>query len=99
LALRSDWTIAYQLSPYKWEEIVAGAFKKAGYDDVILTPRSGDLGRDVIAVKSGIGCIKIIGSVKAYKRGHLVPYDAVRSLLGVRNSERDVSKGHHHHDV
>src|ERR1700674_1689501 len=28
----------------RWEEIVAGAFKKAGYDEVTLTPRSGDHG-------------------------------------------------------
>jgi restriction system protein len=37
--------------------------------------------------------VKIIGSVKAYKPGHLVSYDAVRALIGVMNSERDTSKG------
>jgi restriction system protein len=63
--LGSDWSAAYQLKPEQWEELVAGAFKKAGYDDVTLTPRSRDHGRDVIAVKHGIGCVKIIGSVKA----------------------------------
>ena len=36
---------AYELSPRKWEEMVATAFKKAGYDIVTLTPRSGDPGR------------------------------------------------------
>jgi restriction system protein len=90
--LAADWTIAYQLSPENWEEIVAGAFRKSGYD-VILTPRSGDHGRDVIATKSGVGCVKIIGSVKAYHPGNLVPYDDVRALLGVMSGERDVSKG------
>ncbi|WP_370137360.1 hypothetical protein [Bradyrhizobium sp. USDA 313] len=41
-----------------------------------LTPRSGDHGRDVIAVRSGVGCIKIIGSVKAYKgmRFHMMTF-------------------------
>jgi restriction system protein len=91
--LSSDWSLAYQLPPERWEEIVAGAFKKAGYDEVTLTPRSGDHGRDVIAVKKGIGCVKIIGSVKAYGPKHLVPYDAVRSLLGVLSGERNASKG------
>src|ERR1700743_630376 len=90
--LGADWTLAYRLSPQNWEEIVAGAFKKCGYE-VVLTPRSGDYGRDVIATRSGVGCVKIIGSVKAYLPDTLVPYDHVRSLIGVMTGERDVSKG------
>ncbi|WP_315737746.1 MULTISPECIES: restriction endonuclease [unclassified Bradyrhizobium] len=90
--LSNDWNVAYQLSPQTWEEIVAGAFHKSGYE-VVLTPRTGDHGRDVIAVKSGIGCIKIIGSVKAYRQDRLVSYDDVRALIGVMSGERDVSKG------
>ena len=62
--LRSDWSVAHQMTPRQWEEMVAGALKKYGYDEVILTPRSGDYGRDVIAKKHGVGCVKIIGSVK-----------------------------------
>jgi restriction system protein len=92
-ALGTDWTLAYQLPPEKWEEIVAGAFKKAKYDEVTLTPRSGDHGRDVIAIKRGIGCVKIIGSVKRYAPGNLVEYDDIRALLGVLSGERDASKG------
>src|SRR5215472_6925596 len=49
--LNNDPDIAYQLPPEKWEEIIAGVYKQAGFDEVILTPRSGDLGRDVIATK------------------------------------------------
>src|SRR5206468_1086386 len=90
--LNSDWSLAFQLSPRTWEEIVAGAFRKAGFDEVILTPQSGDHGRDVIAVKKGVGCIKIIDSVKAYGAQSLVPYDAVRSLLGVLSGEQNASK-------
>jgi restriction system protein len=92
-ALGEDWTLAYQLPPERWEEIVAGAFKKAQYDEVTLTPRSRDHGRDVIAIKRGIGCIKIIGSVKRYAPGNLVEYDDIRALLGVLSGERDASKG------
>jgi len=91
--LSADWKVALELSPRQWEELVAGALKKAGYDEVTLTPRSRDLGRDVIAVKKGVGCVKIIGSVKAYKPGHLVGYDDIRALLGVLSAERDSSKG------
>jgi len=91
--LIKDWELAYQLSPYKWEEIIAGALAKAGFDEVVLTPTTADKGRDVIAIKHGIGSIKIIGSVKAYKRGHLVTHDDVRVLLGALLVEVDASKG------
>jgi restriction system protein len=90
--LGEDWSVARDLSPEQWEQLVAGAFKKAGYDEVILTKRSGDLGRDVIATTKGVGQVKIIGSVKAYKPGHLVKHDDVRALLGTLNGERNASK-------
>ena len=48
--LGNDWSLAYKIPPERWEEIVAGAFKNDGYDEVILTPRSRDHGRDVIAI-------------------------------------------------
>jgi restriction system protein len=91
--LGNDWSIAFQISPDKWEELVAGAFKEAGYDEVTITPCSGDHGRDVIAIKNGIGCVKILGSVKAYAPHNLVSYDSVRSLMGVVSSDRNASKG------
>jgi restriction system protein len=91
--LGSDWSAAFLLTAVQWEELIAGAFKKAGYDDVTLTPRSGDHGRDVIAIRHGIGCVKIISSVKAHKPGTLVEYDAIRALIGVMSGDRDVSKG------
>ena len=92
-ALGMDWSLAYQMTPDQWEEIVAGAFKMDGYDEVTLTPRSGDYGRDVIAIKHGIGCVKVLGSVKAYAPGNNVPYDAVRALIGVITGEQNTSKG------
>jgi restriction system protein len=91
--LASDWSVARQLTPDQWEEIVGGAFKNYGYDDVIITPHSGDHGRDIIATKRGIGSVKILGSVKAYAPGNLVSYDDIRSLIGVVTSDRSASKG------
>ena len=91
--LESNWSIAYQLPPERWEELVATAFHKDGFDEVTLTPRSGDQGRDVIAIKKGVGAIKVVGSVKAYGAGKLVRYDDVRALLGVLAGEHDASKG------
>jgi restriction system protein len=91
-ALHADWSEAFRIPWDKWEELVAGSFKKAGYDQVILTPRSGDFGRDVIATKTGVGSVKIIGSVKAYAPHRMVSQNEVRALLGVLGAERDASK-------
>jgi restriction system protein len=90
--LINNWNMAFKIPCYKWEEMIAAAFDKAGFDEVILTPRSGDHGRDVIAIKKGIGSIRIIGSVKAYKPGHLVKHDDLRALLGVLHGDQQASK-------
>jgi restriction system protein len=81
--LENDPNAAYEIPAEKWEEIIAGAYKRADFDEVTLTPRSGDYGRDVIAVKKGLGQIRVIDQVKAYKPGHLVTANDVRALLGV----------------
>jgi restriction system protein len=91
--LEKDWSMAFQIPPRIWEEMIAAAFDQEGYDEVTLTPRSKDRGRDVIAVKHGIGCIRIIDSVKAYKPSHLVKHDDVRALLGVLSGDLKASKG------
>jgi restriction system protein len=85
--LKADPSIAFQLPPEKWEEIIAGAYKKAGFEEVTLTPRSGDYGRDVIAIKKGIGTIRVIDQVKAYKPSHLVTANDVRALIGVLHGD------------
>jgi restriction system protein len=90
--LQVDPNIAFQISSEKWEEIIAGVYHKSGFDEVTLTPRSGDHGRDVIAVKRGLGSVRVIDQVKAYKPGHLVTHDDVRALLGVLHGD-GASKG------
>jgi restriction system protein len=81
--LKTDPSIAFQLPWEKWEEIIAGAYKKSGWEEVILTPRSADLGRDVIATKKGIGTVRVIEQVKAYTPPRLVTANDVRALVGV----------------
>ena len=49
----SDPSAIYQIGYQKWEDMIAAWYKAYGFDEVTLTPRSGDLGRDVIAVKKG----------------------------------------------
>lgn len=91
-AFGKDWSRVCELTPTQWEEMVAGAYRLAGYE-VILTPRSGDGGRDVVATSKGVGSIRILGSVKAYSPGHLVDAEACRSLLGVVTADQKASKG------
>lgn len=81
------------LSKLHWrdlEEVVASAYDREGWD-VILTPRSGDMGRDIIASRSDVGMIKIFDQVKAFSPGHRVSANDVRALCGVLRG--NVSKG------
>jgi restriction system protein len=91
--MKQDPNFMHQIDWRKWEEMVAGAYRQAGFDEVILTPRSADLGRDVIAVKRGIGSIRILDQVKKYKPGHLVTANEVRAMLGVITADSGTSKG------
>jgi len=76
----------------KLEELIAGAYDREGWSKVILTPRSGDKGRDIIATKTGIGSICFYDQVKAYNPGHIVPADDVRAMFGVLSLHQNVSK-------
>lgn len=91
--IEKDPSAIYQIDPFKWEEIIAGAYVQAGFDEVVLTPRSGDNGRDVVATKNGIGSVRIFDQVKAYKPGHLVTAEEVRALAGTIYAAGNVSKG------
>jgi restriction system protein len=91
--LNSDPAAVLRMDPRKWEEIIAASYEAAGFDEVILTPASGDLGRDVIAVKQGFFTVRIIDQVKRYAPGNPVPADDVRALLGVLLSDEKATKG------
>lgn len=90
--LRNNPADAHKISDRKWEEIIAGAYKRAGFDEVTLTPRSGDYGRDVIAVKKGLGSVRVIDQVKAYGPEHRVTANDVRALMGILHCD-GASKG------
>ena len=55
--IQKDESVIYQLTWRKWEEMVAGAYSAQGFE-VVLTPRSNDRGRDVIATKNDFGTIR-----------------------------------------
>jgi restriction system protein len=87
-----DPNAIYQLGARKWEEMIAAAYHHAGFE-VILTPLSGDHGIDVIASSKGIGAVRYLDQVKAYRPGHLVTAAEVRDMVGVLNMNRNASKG------
>jgi restriction system protein len=86
-------SIMHQLDWRKWEEMIAAAYDEQGWDEVTLTPRSNDGGRDVIAIRHDFGSIRFVEQVKAYSPGQLVTADDVRSMAGVLLTEPNVSKG------
>jgi restriction system protein len=92
-ALAKDPEALFHLTPREFEELIAASYDAAGFDEVILTPRSGDFGRDVIAVKNGLFRIRIIDQAKAYAKGHRVSANDVRALSGVLHADPRATKG------
>jgi restriction system protein len=90
-----DPMFLYKFSEYdrKFEELIAAAYKRAGWPEVILTPRSGDKGKDVIASKPGYCAIRIVDQAKAYSPNHRVTAKDVDALLGALTREPNISKG------
>ena len=78
--------------PRKFEEFIAGAYEEDGWQ-VVLTPPSGDHGRDVIATKPGFMAIRVLDQCKAFSPGHVVTADDVRAMYGVVSMDQNVSKG------
>ncbi len=85
--LTIDYKILHLLKPRDVEKVVAAIFASSGFfDRVILTPRSADLGRDVILEKAEWGSDRLVIEVKAYRR-RKVPSEKVDALLGVLTGE------------
>ncbi|RNJ44432.1 hypothetical protein B5V01_05980 [Mesorhizobium erdmanii] len=91
IARDPDFLFHFAEAPRKFEEFIAGAYEEAGYE-VVLTPQSGDRGRDVIASKDGFGSVRILDQVKAYSPGRLVGHDELRAMLGVLAGDQNASK-------
>lgn len=91
--LERDSNSLYQLDPRQFEELIAGAYEEAGCDEVILTPRSGDKGRDVIATSRLFGTVRILDQVKLYSPHRVVEAEDVRALNGVLGLDQGASKG------
>lgn len=92
--IKRDPEEIFNIEPRTFEELIAGAYERSKqYDEVVLTPRSGDKGRDIIATKHGFGSIRIIDQIKRNRITHPVTADDVRALVGVLTLDQNVSKG------
>lgn len=89
--LASDSNAFLLLDWRQTEELVAGAYYEEGWT-VTLTPRSGDLGRDVIAHRDDFGSIRVLDQVKAYGPNHVVTANDVRAMAGVLSNDAKASK-------
>lgn len=73
-----------RLDAREFEEFVAMLVEKLGFEQVLLTPRSGDEGRDVVATKRVHGVsILCAFECKRYAANRPVGPDIARALLGV----------------
>jgi restriction system protein len=90
--VRNDPAFLCKIDWRDLEELAAGAYKRSGWDSVVLTPRSGDDGRDVIATSYRGIDVRVIDQLKRYSHGHLVEASEVRELIGTLECDRNVSK-------
>jgi restriction system protein len=91
-ALERDPSYLHQLDWRRVEQLIAGAYTRDGWPEVILTPRSGDGGRDIIVSKPGFGAIRFYDQVKAYGPGQRVSANDARAIFGVVELHQNVSK-------
>ena len=92
-ALQRDPSGRFQIPPREFEALIAGLYKAAGFDEVILTPSSGDFGIDVVATKWGDYGYKVLGQVKRYAHDHLVKAEEVRSFVFALDRDKSASRG------
>jgi restriction system protein len=93
--IRKDPDFLYRFAKEhrKFEEFIAATYDRSGeWDRVILTPQSGDKGRDVIVERDGIGALRFVEQAKALSEGRLVTHDQVLSVLGVLQADPGASK-------
>jgi restriction endonuclease Mrr len=83
------------LTPRQFEEFVAETLAQLGFTDVILTPRSGDGGKDVIASHQINGIpLSFYFECKKYADDNRIQLETLRALLGtMAHDSRQVNKG------
>lgn len=81
------------MDPRDFEKLVAQLLESLEFENIILTPRSGDGGRDVIATKFIAG-IPLLFSFECKRYSNKIGLDIMRGLLGsVAHGPTKVNKG------
>lgn len=74
----------HYLSPRQFEGFIADILSKLEFENVVLTPRSSDGGKDVIASKRVNGIpVSFYFECKKYAKGNKIQLNTLRALLGV----------------
>ncbi len=92
--IRKDPQFMHGLSPRDFEYFIAELYEKMGLD-VVITPRSNDKGRDIIATKT-VGDTPIIIAIecKKYSPNRPIKPEIMRALLGtVSQANTKANKG------
>jgi restriction system protein len=86
--INRDPGFMYRLTSLQLEELIAGAYKLAGFPSVTITPRSGDHGRDVIATSRDGYTVRVLDQAKKYAPDRTVGYEAIRAFIMVLDADR-----------
>ncbi|GMQ79373.1 MAG: hypothetical protein BMS9Abin02_1958 [Anaerolineae bacterium] len=80
--------LMHDLSPREFEKLIADLIGNLGFNDIILTPRSGDGGRDVLATQHIHGIpVMFVFECKRYAKNNKVGPGLLRTLLGTVSHE------------
>ena len=90
---QSDFLFEFTAASRAFELFLAATYRMDGFDEVIVTPRSNDRGRDVIARRQGKRSVRILEQAKAYRAKNLVTHEEVRAMIGVMAIERFAYSG------
>lgn len=83
LAIRKDPRLMREISPRKFELLIAEVLNGLGYENILITDESGDGGIDVYATKRVDGVPVIFGfECKRYAEKNRIQVGVLRSLLG-----------------
>jgi hypothetical protein len=83
----------YQLTPRRFEEVIAHLFERFGYD-VTLTPKTRDGGFDISATRRAETDIRLLIECKRYTPPHKVGRPTVQQLYGVlQDRDQHATKG------
>src|SRR5260370_36414149 len=77
----------HELSPRRFEELVAFGLEKSGYNHVRLTPETRDGGYDIEAIRYGPIRVRLLVECKRYAASRKVGRPTLDALLGVLRRE------------